>query len=252
MQEKKKDDKFGTKEWFTNHKLRSALLAFLVLCIIIGISSSGSNTTPTTSATVTTPDKATTQTQQANNTPAKPAPKVASRQVSGTAVTIGSGTFTGGKDVANGLYDVTPGAGQSGNFMVSGTDSYNDILGGDSSTGGVPKARVQISSGDKIEISSLSQVTFTPVTTPFSTTHTTTNLYSGTFTVGEDVGAGRYIVTPGAGQSGNFMVDGNDSYNAILGGDSSTGGVPNLTVSITNGDKITISSLGQVTFTPSN
>ena len=109
--------------------------------------------------------------------------------------------------------------------------------------------RVTISTGDQVQISSLSAVTFTPVSTPFSSAHTTTNLYAGTWTVGKDIGAGRYVATPGAGQSGNFMVSGNNSYNEILGGGSSVGGVPSLTVNLSNGDVINISGLSQVTMT---
>jgi hypothetical protein len=78
-------------------------------------------------------------------TPVTP-PPVPTRQVSGTATTLGAGTFSGGTDVAPGLYDVTPGAGQSGNFFVQGTDTYNEILGTAQSMG-VPKVRVQISAG---------------------------------------------------------------------------------------------------------
>jgi hypothetical protein len=178
----------------------------------------------------------------------KPAVVVARRKVTGTAKTLGAGTFTAGRDVAVGLYVVTTGAGQSGNFMVNGTDSYNEILGA-SAYGGVPKIRVQISTGDQIQISGLSRVTFTPVSSPFLTTHATTRIYAGTFVVGQDVGAGRYVATPGAGQSGNFMVGGTDSYNEILGGPSAYGGVPSVSVSLTNGDIISISSLSQVTLT---
>jgi hypothetical protein len=72
---------------------------------------------------------------------------------------------------------------------------------------GVPKVRVTISNGDTIKISSLSQVIFTPVTTPLVTTHTLVNLYAGTWTVGQDIGPGRYVATPGPGQSGNFVVE---------------------------------------------
>lgn len=206
-------------------------------------------TTPTTAAAAATTHpttaKATTPPTTAPKAPAAPA----GRKVQGTAVTLGAGTFSGGKDVAVGLYDVTAGAGQSGNFTVSGTDSYNEILGSDPTMGGVPMVRAKISSGDQIQIASLSAVTFTPVTAPLSTAHATTNIYAGTWTVGTDVGAGRYVATPAAGQSGNFIVSGNDSYNEILGGDSSTGGVPSLTISISNGDVIAVSSLTQVTLT---
>jgi hypothetical protein len=177
---------------------------------------------------------------------------VATRKVTGVAKTLGAGTFTGGKDVAVGLYVVTTGGGQSGNFIVTGTDSYNEILGGGSALSGVPKIRVQISTGDQIQISGLSTVHFAPVSSPFLTTHTTTTVYAGTFIVGQDMGAGRYVATPGAGQSGNFIVSGNDSYNEILGGASADGGVPNVTVTLTSGDVVDISGLSQVTMTASS
>jgi hypothetical protein len=53
------------------------------------------------------------------------------------------------------------GAGQSGNFSVSGFDMYNEILGGDNSMGGVPSVTVTLSKGDVIAISGLSQVVMT-------------------------------------------------------------------------------------------
>lgn len=175
---------------------------------------------------------------------------VPARKVQGTATTLGAGNFTGGKDVAVGLYNVTAGPGQSGNFIVQGTDSYDEILGGDPSTGGVPVVRAKISTGDQIQISGLSQVIFTPVSTPFVTTHTPVTLYAGTWTVGQDLGPGGYVATPGAGQSGNFIIE-NAGVNEILGGDPSAGGVPNVTFTVSNGDIIGISSLSQVTLTPS-
>ncbi len=98
---------------------------------------------------------------------------------------------------------------------MTGTDSYNEIHGVADGRG-VPKVRVTILGGDSIQISSLSQVTFTHVTAPFVTAVQTTNIYAGTFTVGQDIAPGRYIATPGAGQSGNFIVTGNNSYNEIL------------------------------------
>ncbi len=96
--------------------------------------------------------------------PTTPAPP--SRQITRTRVTLGAGTFIGGTDVAMGLYDVTPGAGQRGNFIVAGTYSYNEILGSNDGIGVVPTVRVMISNGDQIQISGLSAVTFTPVLTP--------------------------------------------------------------------------------------
>jgi hypothetical protein len=175
---------------------------------------------------------------------------VPARTVKGTATTLGSGNFTGGTDVAPGLYDVTAGAGQSGNFIVQGTDSYDEVLGGDVSIGDVPEVRAQISAGDQIQISSLSQVIFTPVSTPYVTTQTPVTLYAGTWTVGQDLGPGRYVATPGTGQSGNFIIA-NENVDEILGGDPTSGDVPNVTFTVQNGDTIDISSLSQVMLNPS-
>jgi hypothetical protein len=226
----------------------------LLIIIIVATNSSKKNSdaTATTAAPapVTTGAPATPATAPPTTAPpVTTAPAPAGRQVQGALVTLGAGTFTGGKDVAVGLYDVTAGAGQSGNFIVNGPDTYDEILGTAGGAGGVPMVRVKISTGDQIQISGLSAVTFTPVTTPLVTSHTTVNLYAGTWVVGQDIGAGRYVATPGAGQSGNFIVSGNDQYNEILGGDSSVGGVPSVTVTLTKGDVIDISGLGQVTMT---
>lgn len=166
------------------------------------------------------------------------------RQVTGKTTTLGAGTFSGGKDVPVGLYNVTAPNGQSGNFIVSGTDSYNEIFGQ-----GVTKIRAQISDGDQIQLSGLSSVTFTPVSTPFITTHTPVKLYAGTFIVGQDIGAGRYVATTTAGSSGNFIVSGANSVNEILG-QNSMGGVPSVTTDLADGDVIDISGLGQVIMTP--
>ena len=132
-----------SSNWFAKHKVATAVLAIIALIIMVSVANGGSK--PTTTDSTTTAN--TTPTSSTTNKPAttsQPAAKVAARQVTGTATTLGAGTFTGGKDVANGLYDVTPGAGQSGNFTSSGTDSYNEILGGgDVTLGDVPMIRVQ-------------------------------------------------------------------------------------------------------------
>jgi hypothetical protein len=164
-------------------------------------------------------------------------------------VTLGAGKFTGGTDVAPGLYDVTTSPGQIGNFIVSGTDSYNEILDS-SGNRGVPEIRVQISNGDQIQISGLSQVFFTPVSTPFVTTHGAVTLYAGTWTVGQDLGAGKYVATPGAGESGTFVITA-EGVNETLSADPGRGAVANVTFNVQNGDVIAISDLEQVTLTPS-
>jgi hypothetical protein len=164
-------------------------------------------------------------------------------------VTLGSGNFTGGTDVQPGLYDVTTGPGQSGSFVVTGTDSYNEILGS-SGTRGVPEIRVQISTGDRITITGLSEVMFAPVSTPFVTTQSAVTLYAGTWTVGQDLGPGRYVATPGAGQSGKFVVE-SEGVDVVLGGHPRRGQVPSVTFSVNDGDIITISGLGTVALAPS-
>ena len=196
-----------------------------------------------TSTQVTQPSQATQQPTLQPTPKPTAQPTQAVRQVTGKATTLGAGTFSGGKDVPVGLYNVTA-PGQSGNFIVTGTDTYNEIFGQ-----GVTKIRVQISDGDQIQLSGLSSVTFTPVSTPFVTTHTPATLYAGTFIVGQDIGAGRYVATTTPGSSGNFIVSGANSVNEILG-QNGAGGVPNVTTDLSDGDVITISGLGQVTMTP--
>ena len=215
----------------------------LVLAVIIGVTSQGQSQIPTPATQATQPTHSTQQPTTAPTTKPTPKPTQAVRQVKGKATTLGAGTFSGGKDVPVGLYDVTAPS-QSGNFIVSGTDSYNEIFGQ-----GVTKIRVQISDGDQIQLSGLSSVIFTPVSTPFVTTHTPVTLYAGTFIVGQDIGAGRYVATTTPGSSGNFIVSGADSVNEILG-QNGIGGVPSVTTDLTDGDVITISGLGQVTMTP--
>ena len=178
-----------------------------------------------------------------------PTPTVPTRQVTGTAVTLGTGSFLGGSDVAPGLYDVTTGPKESGTFVVSGADSYDEILDS-SGTAGVPKIRVKIAKGDQIATSGLSEVVFTPVSTPFVTSHSAVTLYAGTWTVGQDLGPGSYVASPGAGQSGNVIIasEGETEY---LGDDASLGELPSVTFTVQAGDVIEITGLGQVTLTPS-
>ncbi len=223
---------------FELSKWLKIILFFVLLGIGGTVSGVSSSSTPSTNTNTSNTNNQQTQTQQS-----QPTAVPAVRQVKGTATTLGAGTFSGGKDVPVGLYDVTAPA-QSGNFIVSGTDSYDEIFGQ-----GITKVRAQISGGDKIELSGLSSVTFTPVSTPFITTHTPITLYAGTFTVGQDIGAGSYVATTTSGSSGNFIVSGSNSVDEILG-QNSAGGVPSVTTDLSDGDVITISGLESVTMTP--
>src|SRR5438067_1908550 len=150
---------------FLKRKAGPFPLWFVILVVFFGLIACGE-----TSGTVSNNSNISSQADQPTATPTH-----AVRQVQGKVTTLGAGTFSGGKDVPVGLYDVTA-PGQSGNFIVSGTDSYNEIFGQ-----GVTKIRAQISDGDQIQLSGLSSVTFTPVATPFVTTHSLVTLYAGTF-----------------------------------------------------------------------
>jgi hypothetical protein len=78
-------------------------------------------------------------------------------------------------------------------------------------------------------------------------------LGAGEFSVmgtGGNVTPGRYVITPGAGESGNLFVrdsSGDSFVNEILGGNH---GVPSVTVDLDESDTIEIRSMTTVTFTP--
>lgn len=224
------------------HKVLTGIIGFFLLVGIVSAAGGGTDTTQNSNT-----DQANSETASQESSEPQAEAEPAERQPQGKKVTIGTGTFVGGEDVAVGLYDVTAGAGESGNFIVNEGASYNEVIGAGGL--GVDKVRAKISEGDQIKISGLSNVTFTPVTAKFVTQQKAVDLYAGTFVVGEDVGEGRYKVTPGSGQSGNFIVNDGASYNEVLGSDF---GVPEVTANLSNGDKITISGLSKVTFTPNN
>lgn len=183
-------------------------------------------------------------------------PSQGERQIFGTAKDLSAGTFTGGKDIQAGLYDVTPVEG-NGNFIVEGNDwklYTNEILGMEYGLG-VEKVRANIQNGDNIRLEGISKAHFEPVTTPFVTKVNQLFLYSGTWKVGEDIAAGRYRASVSNG-TGNFIIYGTDDLlkiNEILNANSDVDmGVKETTVNLDKGDIIKISSLNQVEFTPSN
>jgi hypothetical protein len=148
--------------------------------------------------------------------------------------------------VRPGRYAITPGQGQSGNFVVNSADgdlNINEIPGVDY---GVPSVTTTLADGDSIQIMNMSGVTFTPAETELSTT-----LSAGDWVVGLDIPAGRYSAAPDkAGESGNFVIFGGlfglPTTNEILGGDY---GVPSATVNLSDGQVIFIGGLSSVTFT---
>lgn len=79
-----------------------------------------------------------------------------------------------------------------------------------------------------------------------------TTLYCGTFIVGEDIPAGRYIIS-GEGHGNLTMYDGDHMFiNEILTDDTSDSstGVPNVTVRLSDGQEINISGMDEVVFNP--
>ena len=94
-----------------------------------------------------------------------------------------------------------------------------------------------------------------PTTTHVETPTISYTLFNGTFIVGQDIPAGRYVITSENGDSGNFVIyntDGRSVINEILHDPtgSRTNGVPSITVDIYDGYEIKISGINNVTFTP--
>lgn len=157
-------------------------------------------------------------------------------------VTLGAGTFTVGEDIKPGRYEIS--ANQFGNFTIyseSGSLLTNELLGGDQY--GINSYVTTLSSGDKIEISGISETHFLPYTSQLRS-----ELTSGYWIVGVDIAPGRYVASTTDGL-GNFTVyspAGRLKVNELLGSDE--GYVNNLTVSLEENQLIVISGLKIVTF----
>ncbi len=200
----------------------------IVILVIIGLSNLGSGNSSNQDSS---------SNNESTSTPAPEENVVKSRVVSGELVTLGAGSFVVGSDLKAGYYDITAGAGESGNLTSSG--GLNEILGGEY---GVSKVRASLMDNEEVKLSGLSQVIFTPVTAAFIGEHKDTQLYSGKFIVGEDIGEGRYKVSAVSG-SGNLFTSG--GVNEILGGEY---GVPEVTLNLKNGQEVKISGIESVNF----
>ena len=79
-------------------------------------------------------------------------------------------------------------------------------------------------------------------------------LFTGEWVVGEDIKAGRYVITTDEGESGNFFIkespDGSSRENEILGVSAIGSGVSSITTYLKDGEVIEISGLNNVYFTP--
>lgn len=162
---------------------------------------------------------------------------------------LSAGTWKGGTHIPAGRYKITTKSG-SGNLVIGmGTDRFvNEILSGsDESYWGVQVVTTDIKTGDKIEIKGLNSVQFTKVANVKSNT-----LHAGHWTVGKDINAGRYRVTTPSG-SGNFVTWRGSSLviNEILSAKKEPYYVTNITQTFKTGDRIEISGMNKVVFTPS-
>ncbi len=152
-----------------------------------------------------------------------------------------------GADVPPGRYVITPAKGESGNLSATTEDdplAINEILGTAGGLG-VPSVTTSLVKKEVIKIQGMSHVIFRPATTKLRKA-----LSAGDWEVGFDIAPGRYVATPKSGQSGNFVVldtDGLPETNEVLG-KAGGFGVPNVTVSLANDEKISISGISLVTF----
>lgn len=174
------------------------------------------------------------------------------RKVVGVTKDLGAGQFTVGKDIEKGIYDVTPAGGQ-GNFVINDSKGKlltNEIIGdGDL---GCKKVRIVISNGDVIKLSGINKTHFEPVTSDLIKDHVEAVLYSGYWSVGQDLGSGRYKVCENKSNSSNFVVydkSGRLKANEIV---SSSGdlGVKEYTIELSEGDLINISGSNGIKFVP--
>ncbi|WP_022917531.1 hypothetical protein [Ruania albidiflava] len=240
------------RSWFARHKILTALLVVVALVIAIKAFSGGSDSAPDAEPAA---DQSAAEAADSGDSAAGAAGdqdeevEPAGRDNStAEQTTLGAGTFTVGEDVPPGRYVIEPGAGQSGNLSASSEEdplAINEILGGEVGFG-VPSVTSTLTDGEQLEISGLSEVTFTPAETELRST-----LSAGDWVVGLDIAAGDYVATPADGESGNFVVYddwGLPATNEILGEDDGFS-VPEVTVSLADGDEIEISGLSEVTFT---
>jgi hypothetical protein len=163
--------------------------------------------------------------------PVVSAPKVVPPLVTTNApATLGPGTYVVGSDknIVPGLYSLSPGSQQHGNFTIlSSTASHSVIL--DDNTDGVTNTKeawAQLSTGDKVQISggNLSTVNFRAVVTSTSAQSALAKLYDDVFTVTDTphrTNPGRYFVTDSQDKDAYILIvdkDHNIKYNEPLNG----------------------------------
>lgn len=153
-------------------------------------------------------------------------------------VTLGSGTYTVGKDIKPGRYVITSTNG-SGNLTSKGSGDINIILGQseDDDAGQVTSYTTTLKKDEKIKIDGIQSTLFTP--TPSKRSYQTT-LTAGKWVVGKDIKPGRYEIKATKG-SGNLTSD-NGDINEILGtsADSDNGQVTKTTQTLHDGETLKV------------
>lgn len=159
--------------------------------------------------------------------------------------TLPTGIWLVGRDMMPGRYKVVPASGTHGKFTVErkgGGDDVAEVIGQDGY--GVPSVTLTLRQGDVVEVrNNIPSVTLQSATIKLRTTLTT-----GIWQVGRDIAPGGYRATPPPSESGKLQVDrssGGDDITQILGG---TLGEPSITLTLRDGDVISISRLAKVMF----
>jgi len=189
------------------------------------------------------PDRST----QVDNTPQ---PTLAVREdMSGkNPVTLGSGTFTAGIDIPIGRYLATTTENSFGSVVVYelGTSypEISEVLGNFSDTANVPSIALTLVQNQKIEITGLNIVHFTPLQTELKTELTT-----GEWDVGLDIAPGTYTISSKDGLSGSVTIlDGNNPVGYAKLGNNGTDDQQSAVVTLKQGQIIRISNIPTVVF----
>lgn len=195
------------------------------------------------------------------NTPRKPTSVSASNANAphvtvGVGTTLGLGAFTvgAGKDVVPGLYSISPGSQQSGNFsLTSQSGNFSVILDNIAADPyGTSTAWIFLAAGDTFQISGnrLKTVTFTPVPIASTDPPILAKLYNATFYVTASdprkVDPGKRLVHSAPNETGSILIISKDykiKYSQTV---NSTGFVADLV----EGDRVAEANLSQVIFGP--